>query len=486
MCSAHYDEWIYPGVYHSDEPLLPSWQAILDSSYDDNIYRHAAEMKMGGSIPPPYTPNKSGFNVRDILDLTPNPAERHGPGSGSGSGPRNIGGPPFHSHFPQPHHYTLDSGELIHHPGDNIFLPNWNIIQPMHFVSDAEFNFHHNLEHGHPMSLEKDQQESYESAITLHAASSSEHRSPVDIVAADSSTNDSHSHIGRSHSHGHGDGDHKILELSSRASVIVKDEFSGLHSMSLEEAHFNAVAHRHHQNRAKLARQDSVASTTTCSSGSGMHYAGSSDGSSGTDNISHSHAHSHTPGGVGKSKEEKKKRKRRILFNKLQTVELERKFRQQRYLSAPEREQLAAAINLSPTQVKIWFQNHRYKTKTGTQKYRKGSNDSLPESSLMQMHGRRMEIQSSGSGSGTGSTTAPTSMAIARVSSSSSSSSPNPNNILIHQRSTTDIEPYLPAFSSFDYTQGPGPTTLNSYASSTSSSSPNLIRGVDENNNRWW
>lgn len=58
-----------------------------------------------------------------------------------------------------------------------------------------------------------------------------------------------------------------------------------------------------------------------------------------------------------------KKRKRRVLFSKAQTFELERRFRQQRYLSAPEREHLASIIRLTPTQVKIWFQNHRYKTK---------------------------------------------------------------------------------------------------------------------------
>lgn len=58
-----------------------------------------------------------------------------------------------------------------------------------------------------------------------------------------------------------------------------------------------------------------------------------------------------------------KRRKRRVLFSKAQTLELERRFRQQRYLSAPEREQLARLLRLTPTQVKIWFQNHRYKMK---------------------------------------------------------------------------------------------------------------------------
>ena len=61
-------------------------------------------------------------------------------------------------------------------------------------------------------------------------------------------------------------------------------------------------------------------------------------------------------GGSPKSLEGKpiagnKKRKRRVLFTKQQTFELERRFRQQRYLSAPEREHLASLISLTPTQV---------------------------------------------------------------------------------------------------------------------------------------
>lgn len=42
-----------------------------------------------------------------------------------------------------------------------------------------------------------------------------------------------------------------------------------------------------------------------------------------------------------------------ILFFKLflQVYELERRFKQQKYLSAPEREHLASLIHLTPTQV---------------------------------------------------------------------------------------------------------------------------------------
>ncbi|XP_022593542.1 homeobox protein Nkx-2.4 [Seriola dumerili] len=57
------------------------------------------------------------------------------------------------------------------------------------------------------------------------------------------------------------------------------------------------------------------------------------------------------------------RRKRRVLFSQAQVYELERRFKQQKYLSAPEREHLAGLIHLTPNQVKIWFQNHRYKLK---------------------------------------------------------------------------------------------------------------------------
>lgn len=49
------------------------------------------------------------------------------------------------------------------------------------------------------------------------------------------------------------------------------------------------------------------------------------------------------------------RRKRRVLFTQAQVYELERRFKQQKYLSAPEREHLASIINLTPTQVRSIF-----------------------------------------------------------------------------------------------------------------------------------
>ncbi|XP_062818926.1 thyroid transcription factor 1 isoform X2 [Anolis carolinensis] len=57
------------------------------------------------------------------------------------------------------------------------------------------------------------------------------------------------------------------------------------------------------------------------------------------------------------------KRKRRVLFSRAQVHELEKSFEMQKYLTAPEREHLATVTRLTPNQVKIWFQNHRYKMK---------------------------------------------------------------------------------------------------------------------------
>ncbi len=59
----------------------------------------------------------------------------------------------------------------------------------------------------------------------------------------------------------------------------------------------------------------------------------------------------------------KRKRKWRTMFTKKQLEGLELKFAENKYLSVPDRMELAARLELSKTQVKTWFQNRRCKCK---------------------------------------------------------------------------------------------------------------------------
>ena len=59
----------------------------------------------------------------------------------------------------------------------------------------------------------------------------------------------------------------------------------------------------------------------------------------------------------------KKKRKLRTVFTEKQLEGLESKFAEKKYLSVPDRMELAGRLELSETQVKTWFQNRRMKCK---------------------------------------------------------------------------------------------------------------------------
>ncbi|CAI4225612.1 unnamed protein product [Auanema sp. JU1783] len=64
-----------------------------------------------------------------------------------------------------------------------------------------------------------------------------------------------------------------------------------------------------------------------------------------------------------KLKSQARRRKTRVLFSEKQISRLEALFQRQQYVSALERHNLSQELDMTSNQIKIWFQNRRYKNK---------------------------------------------------------------------------------------------------------------------------
>lgn len=105
----------------------------------------------------------------------------------------------------------------------------------------------------------------------------------------------------------------------------------------------------------------------------------------------------------------KKGRRSRTVFTELQLMGLEKRFEKQKYLSTPDRIDLAESLGLSQLQVKTWYQNRRMKWKkivlqgggleSPTKPKGRPKKNSIPTSEQLSEQERSKEVERQSEGS---------------------------------------------------------------------------------------
>uniref|UniRef100_A0A182SRB0 Homeobox domain-containing protein n=1 Tax=Anopheles maculatus TaxID=74869 RepID=A0A182SRB0_9DIPT len=162
---------------------------------------------------------------------------------------------------------------------------------------------------------------------------------------------------------------------SGESSGNEDDMKSYYHTRPHHHTHYHHAPHGRHQRRGASAIESAASPRSTVEEGLygklGLSYYNNNNRSNDSDCDSSSpytsalglHSSQQTPMLPNEEIPSARKKRSRAAFSHAQVFELERRFAQQRYLSGPERSELAKNLRLTETQVKIWFQNRRYKTK---------------------------------------------------------------------------------------------------------------------------
>ncbi|KAL2737890.1 H20-like homeobox protein [Vespula squamosa] len=101
-----------------------------------------------------------------------------------------------------------------------------------------------------------------------------------------------------------------------------------------------------------------------------------------------------TSSNLGNTMETNTRRKRswsRAVFSSLQRKGLERRFSLQKYITKPDRRQLAATLGLTDAQVKVWFQNRRMKWRHTKQGENNNSSIADPDSTQKEIPQKILE-----------------------------------------------------------------------------------------------
>uniref|UniRef100_A0A8D8HS66 Homeobox protein Nkx-2.2a n=1 Tax=Culex pipiens TaxID=7175 RepID=A0A8D8HS66_CULPI len=369
-----------PSVPGYDEYYDSSWQ-LIPPDYGATDYDYKYEILDSMKLP---SAQRSGFHISDILELNSHHhhhqhqqhqnsvhskeySHLHQPTSAS-STPSNVVDPTTSRNEPveyatdasqdqpdaqQPHQlgqYSSGGGGASSGSG---YIPLQTVVNPPPAYGELPSYYHHHATHH-----------------LFHggSASSAGGAGPGHPVTLGSRTwyyDTNVPAVIQQHIESTGGALHQQVSPDSTSPVAAGTELSS-YTTTIGETNYNIPTAVIEQSDRIAAALDGGRSTDSNNNNNGH---ATCDGESLDDSIEVGNSGDERPGSNGEGgsggsgQPGQKKRKRRILFNKTQTYELERRFKQTRYLSAPEREHLASMINLSPTQVKIWFQNHRYKTK---------------------------------------------------------------------------------------------------------------------------